>query len=153
VLTDLDCACATARQVARVLTQMYDRCIRDSGLEAPQFALMMTLARQGPTSQAAIGRRYGIDKTTLSRNLKLLQRKGWIASAVGRDKRVRLFDLTSAGRERLDAAKPRWKAAQDRLRAEMTAAEWSSMFRSFRTAAAAAVSAHRRLEPGGESRR
>jgi len=153
VLTEFDCACATARQVARVLTQMYDRCLRESGLEAPQFALLMTLSRQGPTSQAAMGRRYGIDKTTLSRNLKLLQRKGWIAASVGRDRRVRLFALTPFGRERLDAAKPKWKAAQQRLRAEMTDADWAAMFRSFRTAAAAAVTAHQRLDAGRREER
>ncbi len=147
-LTDLGCACATARQVARVLTQMYDRCLRETGMEAPQFALMMTLAKQGSTSQAMLGRRYGMDKTTLSRNLKLLHRKGWIESTVGDDRRVRVFELTAAGREQLDAARPRWKWAQDQLRAQMTAQQWDTMFQSFRPVAAAAVSAQRKLNEG-----
>jgi len=73
-LTDLACACATARQVARALTQLYDRWLIGTGLEAPQFALLMTLDKHGAVSQAALGRRYALDKTTMSRNLKLFER-------------------------------------------------------------------------------
>ena len=53
-----------------MLTQLYDSRLRDTGMEAPQFALMMTLDKQGPCSQGALGRRYALDKTTVSRNLK-----------------------------------------------------------------------------------
>jgi len=136
-LTDLPCACATARQVARVLTQLYDSRLRGSDLEAPQFALMMTL-EQEPCSQVDLGRRYALDKTTVSRNLKLLERKGWIESAVTSDKRKREFILTTAGRQRLAAAKPQWKKAQNQLRAGMAAGQWDSMFRVFKTVIQAA---------------
>jgi len=68
-LTDLRCACATSRQVARTLTQLYDSQMRSTGIEAPQFALLMTLEKQGPCSQVEIGSRYVLDKTTVSRNL------------------------------------------------------------------------------------
>ena len=80
-LTDLPCACATARQVARVITQFYDSRLRETGMEAPQFALLMTLHKQGPGSQAGLGRRYALDKTTVSRNLKWLEKQGWIAAS------------------------------------------------------------------------
>ena len=84
-LTDLACACASARQVARTLTQLYDRWLIGTGLEAPQFALLMALDKHGAVSQAALGRRYALDKTTMSRNLKLFEREGWISvSARGR---------------------------------------------------------------------
>ena len=74
---DLACACATARQAARALTQLYDGWLAGTGLEAPQFALLMTLDKHGAVSQAALGRRYVLDKTTMSRNLKRLEAKGW----------------------------------------------------------------------------
>jgi DNA-binding MarR family transcriptional regulator len=132
-LTDLQCACASARQVARILTQLYDSRLRGTGLEAPQFALMMTLEKQGPCSQINLGRRYALDKTTVSRNLKLLERNGWIESSVAGDRRKRQFILTDAGRQRLEAAKPQWKKAQNQLRAGMTVEQWDAMFRVFRT--------------------
>jgi DNA-binding MarR family transcriptional regulator len=130
--TDLPCACATARQAARVLTQLYDRSLRTAGLEAPQFALMMTLEKQGPCSQVDLGRRYALDKTTVSRNLKLLERSGWIESSIGIDRRKRHFVLTAAGREQLAIAKPKWKDAQNQLRSGMTGEQWDAMFRTFR---------------------
>jgi DNA-binding MarR family transcriptional regulator len=132
-MRDLPCACATSRHVARVLTQLYDSRLRSTGLEAPQFALMMTLQKQGPCGPVDLGRRYALDKTTVSRNLKLLERKGWIESSAATDKRKHEFILTAAGRKQLAAAKPQWKKAQNLLRAGMSAKQWDEMFRVFRT--------------------
>jgi DNA-binding MarR family transcriptional regulator len=131
-LAESVCACATARQVARLLTRLYDGWLSGTGLEAPQFALLMTLDAHGAVSQAALGRRYALDKTTVSRNLRVLERNGWIASSVARDRRERQLVLTPAGRKRLAAAKPAWKKAQDQLRSGMTARQWDAMFRAFR---------------------
>ncbi len=139
---DLACACATARQMARVLTQLYDAKLRSSGVEAPQFGLLMTLEKQGPCNQAELGRRYALDKTTVSRNLKVLERNGWIHSSVGSDRRQRQFALTAEGRKKLDAAKPEWKKAQGELRSGMSDIEWNEMFRVFRSVTQTAQSLH-----------
>ena len=145
-LADLACACATARQAARALTQLYDGHLRGTGLEAPQFALLMTLRKQGPCSQMTLGRRYGLDKTTVSRNLKWLERQGWIAESPTTSRRERQFSLTAAGDRQLAAALPVWKKAQEELRSAMTATQWASMFRSFRTVARAAQHIRRARE-------
>ena len=145
-LTDLACACATARQVARVLTQLYDTWLGGTGLEAPQFALLMALEKQGAVSQAAIGRRYALDKTTISRNLKVLERKGLIVSSSADDKRERRFTLTTEGDKRLASAKPAWKKAQEHLRSGMTEKQWDAMFDAFRAVAGAAQTAQRSLD-------
>ena len=83
------CACAAARQVARTLTSLYDSFLHDTGIEAPQFSLLMTLHKQGPCNQITIGRRYGLDKTTVSRNLKVLEQRGLIETIPGRNRRER----------------------------------------------------------------
>ncbi len=143
---ELACACATARQVARAITQLYDRWLEGTGLEAPQFALLMALNAHGEASQASIGKRYGMDKTTISRNLKWLQQRGFIAAAGAEDGRERRFVLTAEGRKRLAAAKPKWKKAQDHLRSGMTSEQWDTMFDAFRAVARAARTAHRSLD-------
>ena len=125
------CACATARHVARTLTQLYDAALRDTGLEAPQFALLMAIDRIGPCNQAALGERYALDKTTVSRNLKWLQRQGWVDASIGKNRRERELTLTAEGRKRLAAARPKWRKAQALLRSEMSDAEWNAMFRAF----------------------
>src|SRR5262249_10283659 len=66
-----------------------------------------------------------IDKTTLSRNLKLLERRRWITFAPGSDARERRVSLASAGRGRLNAARPAWRAAREALRTALQAREWS----------------------------
>jgi DNA-binding MarR family transcriptional regulator len=141
-LGDRACACATARRTARALTRMYDFSLRGSQLEAPQFALLNMLESRGTSSQAAMGRIFALDKTTLSRNLKLLNRKGWVEAAPGKDGRERRFVVTAAGRERLAAARPAWRKAQQRLRSSMSAKEWDAMWRVFRTLTRAAHEAH-----------
>ncbi|HUU32434.1 MAG TPA: MarR family winged helix-turn-helix transcriptional regulator [Vicinamibacterales bacterium] len=130
---DLACACASARQLARALTQLYDRRLRRAGLEAPQFAIMMTLTA-GPCSQSTLGRRHVIDKTTISRNLKMLQRKGWVTVATTGDRRERRAALTAAGQERLTRARGEWQQAQAELQGAMPSAQWRAMFTTFRTA-------------------
>ena len=142
-LTDLSCACATARQVARVLTQLYDSRLRGTGIEAPQFALMMTLKKEGPCSQVELGRRYALDKTTVSRNLNVLERSGWVECSVGSDRRIRRFHLTVEGRKRLTEAKVKWKEAQNQLRSGMSETQRDGMFRAFRNVTAAALALQR----------
>ncbi|MGH9143969.1 MAG: MarR family winged helix-turn-helix transcriptional regulator, partial [Vicinamibacterales bacterium] len=135
------------RQAARALTQLYDGRLRRIGMQAPQFALLMTLNGHSASSQIALGRRYGLDKTTVSRNLKWLSNMGWIESSAGGDSRTRAFRLTAEGRRRLAAALPEWKKAQAQLRAALTEEQWHAMFRAFRTVANAARTVHRRRGP------
>jgi DNA-binding MarR family transcriptional regulator len=139
------CACATARHVARTLTQLYDIALRDTGLEAPQFALLMAIEKIGPCNQSALGERYALDKTTVSRNLKWLERQGWVHVASGKNRRERELTLTAEGRKRLAAAHPKWRGAQALLRSEMSGADWNAMFRAFEKITEAAQRAkHRR---------
>ena len=140
-LVDLPCACATVRRAARAVTQLYDGHLRASDIEGTQFALLSVLNSQGPCSQAAIVERFALDKTTLSRNLKLLKNKGWIETAGAEDRRERRYLLTAAGEKRLAAAKPVWRRAQEHLRASMSEKEWDAMWKVFRTLTTAAHTA------------
>lgn len=134
----LGCACATARQLARVLTQLYDGHLRRAGVEAPQFALLMALQKGGPCRQSELGQRHALDKTTVSRNLKVLARKGWIAFEGTTDRRERHVALTAAGRARLRRASTQWSRAQRALRSAMPEEQWRALFDNFRAVLAAA---------------
>lgn len=123
-----DCACATARQAARALTQLYDSRLRDVGIEAPQFALLTAIAAHGPCSQVDLIRWGSFDKTTISRNLKVLTGKGWIKTGPKRQ-----LTLTDAGSKMLATAKPKWKKTQDELRSAVGAEQWDKMFVAFRS--------------------
>jgi DNA-binding MarR family transcriptional regulator len=142
---ELACACATVRRAARAVTQLYDSWLRAHGIEGPQFALLAMLARLGPCNQGEMGRRFDLDKTTLSRNVKLLKQRGWIEIAPGSDARERRVTLTAAGRRRLAAARPAWRHAQEHLRSSMHEDhDWKTVLRVLDAITHAARHARRR---------
>lgn len=136
-LPRLDCACATLRRTARMVTQLYSHEMgRDA--EPSQFALLMVLSKRPGCMQAPLGRALGFDKTTLSRNLRLMERNGWIEHAKAEDLRERGYRLTAEGKRILAATKPGWKRAQARLQAALAPGDWELMLGlSDRVAAAA----------------
>jgi DNA-binding MarR family transcriptional regulator len=139
-IAELGCACASARQLARMLTRVYDQQLRGAGLEAAQFALLSTLDSDGPCTQSTLGRHHGLDKTTVSRNLNVLKRKGWVARLPTLDRRERRIGLTATGRAMLEDARPHWQKAQRSVQQAMTPKQWRALFAALRTAAKAADS-------------
>ncbi len=145
-LPEIECACATVRRTARLVTQLYDEEFRGL-LEAPQFGLLSLLDKQPCSNQTAMARIFGLDKTTLSRNLRLMEQKGWIeratsdVSVVSNDRRERGYRLTTSGRSLLTQARPGWRRAQNRLRSAMTGEQWGAMWQTFRSVSGAALDA------------
>ena len=137
-LPDLPCACATARRTARVLTQFYGSHMRSAQLEPSQFGLLSILDKRPGSTQEGIARLLAFDKTTLSRNLKLLKNNGWIEPAPAQDRRVRGFRLTNTGRQRLNAARAGWNKAQAQLRSKLSPEQWEGMWSAFRVLTEAA---------------
>ena len=112
----------------------YDDALRPMRLTNGQFSLLMSLNRAEAPSIGSVAPLLAMDRTTLTANLKPLERRGLVKVAVdAADRRSRLMSLTSAGRDLLAAAIPLWKRAQtmnerlvspsscDRLRADLRA--------------------------------
>lgn len=111
-----DCNCLAIRQAARHVTQFYDQLFAPVGLRATQFAILGRLGRNGAMTINALAAALVMDRTTLGRNILPLQRDGLIEIAASPlDRRRRELRLTEAGRARLDAARGRWAAAQERF--------------------------------------
>jgi len=115
----LPCACANLRRAARAVTRLYNRELLPEGVEITQFALLMALNQVGEISQGELGEILALDSTSLTRMLKLLKEHGWVRAHEGDDRRVRLFRLTKTGRKKFQECLPRWKRAQDQLRAAL----------------------------------
>lgn len=125
-LNPVNCACFNVRRAARGLTRIYDQALKPAGLHATQFTLLSVLAGSAGDAKGEDGitmtglaQRLGTDRTTLTRNLALAERAGWIATRPGADRRERLIAPTAAGRDVLRAALPHWKAAQERILAQL----------------------------------
>lgn len=136
-LPEIECVCATVRRAARLVTQLYDNELRDR-LPAAQFALLTAIGAHPGVSQKRIAEALAFDKTTMSRNLKLLEQKRWIRETSTSDQRERAFRTTTAGSQRLAAAWPAWTRAQQRLRDAMSAQEWTEIRAALTTLTAAA---------------
>lgn len=107
------CHCQSLRQAARRATALYDAAMAPFGLRISQFSILSRLQRHGPLSLQALAATLVLDRTTLGRNLRPLEREGLVASDTDpADKRVRLLGLTGRGRARLATALPAWREAQ-----------------------------------------
>src|SRR2546426_9019152 len=119
------CVCNTLRMVTRVVTQLYDDCLRPSGLRVTQFSILAAIARLGESSLKQLEASLAIDQTTLTRSLGLLERDGVIERASHPDGRIKAMRLTAKGRRALDVARPLWMRVQDKVLRELGTKAWA----------------------------
>ena len=112
----LACTCANLRRAARAVSRLYSRELLPDGIEITQFTLLMALDQAGEIAQGKLGEILALDSTSLTRTLKLLKDHWWVQVKEGDDRRIRIFRLTKAGREKFQRSLPHWKQAQKRLR-------------------------------------
>jgi DNA-binding MarR family transcriptional regulator len=107
------CNCLAIRKAARHVTQHYDRFLAPLGLRTTQFSILSQLSRLGPRTINELAAHLAMDRTTMGRNIRPLERDGLVAIAVDpRDRRSRALSVTETGCERLAQARIRWEAAQ-----------------------------------------
>lgn len=106
------CACYNLRRAARATTRLYDDFLRPSGLRSTQYAVLMAARLRGPVTLTKLADVTVTERTTLTRNLTILEKKGFILIEPGKDRRERQVTITEQGREALMAAVPLWEAAQ-----------------------------------------
>jgi DNA-binding MarR family transcriptional regulator len=107
-----DCVCGNLRMAARAVTAVYDRHLRDAGVQASQMAVLWAVAGGPGMSVKELAGHVAMDETTMIRNLRGLERQGWVKLLVGVDRRQRLAHLTVRGRDVFARALPSWKEAQ-----------------------------------------
>ena len=111
------CMNAHLRRTTRAIGQLYDHALRPSGLRGQQFSILVALSIAGKVTISYLAEGLVMDRTTLSRNLKPLQRDGLITIEPGADQRQRVITLSPEGRAKLAEALPLWQQAQDKMMA------------------------------------
>src|SRR3982074_291782 len=107
------CTCLRLRKAARRITQIYDAYGEPLGLTITQFGLLAHIRVLDGISVGALAEKLVMDPTTLTRNLRPLQRQGFVLLEPDPDdRRSRNLHLTEQGREALRAARPAWARAQ-----------------------------------------
>ncbi|TNE65105.1 MAG: MarR family transcriptional regulator [Alphaproteobacteria bacterium] len=106
------CLCMHLQRAARAMARHFDDALRPVGLTSGQFSLLMSLNRPHPPTLGAVAQLLAMDRTTLTANLKPLQRRGLVDVTVdAEDKRSRRLWLTEDGRTLLRQAFPIWQSA------------------------------------------
>lgn len=106
------CNCFAIRSAARQTSQFYDRHLAPSGLRTTQFSVLANLRHEGSLSINELAAVLAMDRTTMGRALRPLEREGLIVIGPGRDGRTRSLSLTETGRVRLQEAAALWRDAQ-----------------------------------------
>jgi DNA-binding MarR family transcriptional regulator len=105
------CTCFHLRRASRLTTQLYDHELAAVGLSLNQYSILRRSKRQ-PRRLGELADELGMDRTTLTRNLKPLLQAALLQQTRGEDARQRLIGITEQGRARLLAARPYWQKAQ-----------------------------------------
>ncbi len=114
-----DCYCTQFRRSANALTSIYDAALRPVGLKITQFSLLRALRRLGAATFTDVATEVALDKTTISRNLAILVREGWVTVAQGSDARIKMAELSPSGSDLLARAEPYWAIAQQQIEKEL----------------------------------
>ncbi|HYC71616.1 MAG TPA: MarR family winged helix-turn-helix transcriptional regulator [Opitutaceae bacterium] len=132
-----NCVCFNLRRVARVVTQFYDAKMRGHGIRSTQGMVLAALHMTGPSNMADLSELLGMERTTLLRNLRPLQREGLVTvEGGGHGARVELA-LSPKGRKQIEKLAPAWESAQRAAVRVLGEKRWSALLGDLETVAAA----------------
>ena len=132
-----NCVCFNLRWVTRAVTQFYDAEMRRHGIRPTQGSILASLNSKDSWSMAELSDWLGMERTTLVRNLRPLQRDGFVkAVGGGRGNRVELT-ITTRGRNQVEKLTPAWKSAQSAVVKTLGEERWSAILSDLETAALA----------------
>jgi len=122
------CACLNLRRASRSISNYYDRLFLEAvGLRSTQISQLVVLYLAGPQTIQEIAGRLGLDRTTLTRNLKLLEKAGLLEIEPGADQRTRQAALTGRGTTVLLKVLPIWEEAQVEMVQGLGAKQFSTL--------------------------
>lgn len=107
------------RRASRRLTARYDDALAPLGVNICQFSLLRNIDRMAPVSLTDLGARVELDRSTIGRNVKVLEKMGLVATGQGKDQREAMMTILDGGRAILKAGAPLWDSVQDDIVARL----------------------------------
>ncbi len=131
-----NCTCFNVRRVSRVITQFFDAEVRRHGIRPTQTPILRALQAKDRWNMAELSEWLALERTTLLRNLRPLQRDGLVrVIGGGRGGHVEL-EITAKGRKALADTLPAWRSAQDKVVAILGKERWSTIISDLKDVAA-----------------
>lgn len=113
------CYCILLRKASRRLSARYDEALEPFGITIGQFSQMRNIVRNEPLSLTELAGIMELDRSTVGRNTKVLERMGLVETVAGDDQRQALLQLSGEGRALLKAAEPVWEDVQVKIDARL----------------------------------
>jgi DNA-binding MarR family transcriptional regulator len=113
------CVGFNLRKTSRLLSQLYERAFKPVGIKGTQFSLLMAVARNKDSTIGKLSQPLGMERSTLSRNIAILQKKGLVTTEEGEDRRHQRIRITDSGISVLREALPLWQGVQECLVREL----------------------------------
>ena len=113
-MSETACISAALRRTANLVTRVYNAYLAPSGLEVTQYSILRKIQSGKAGSASELAELVGVERSTLARNLERLVSAGLVSTLTGEGRRVR-HELTPAGEQKIDAALPLWREAQQAL--------------------------------------
>ncbi|PVV05922.1 MAG: hypothetical protein B6D77_17255 [gamma proteobacterium symbiont of Ctena orbiculata] len=134
------CVVFNLRKASRALTQVYEEVMKPSGILPTQFTLLVVTRAMQPVAISKMAEVLVMDRTTLTRNLRPLERDGMLSVKPSRrDKRTREVRLTKKGLAHLELAVPLWQEAQQKVRESLGSGHLDRMIEDLTAAVAVAT--------------
>jgi len=113
-----ECLATRTLLLSRTISGLYNEALRPLGLTTAQLTLLVIVAKRGPVSPGEVAKRLNMDKSTLSRNVRLMEDHGWLSVSPdqGQSGRSQSLTIESKGRKLIEKALPLWQGAQERAR-------------------------------------
>jgi DNA-binding MarR family transcriptional regulator len=121
------CASFNFRRTARAITRLYDLALQDAGVRSTQFTLLVGIAKNQPVARGDLADVLMIDPTTLTRSLRLLEKKGLIKILGRSARRQRFLNLTRKGEQALKRSVPAWRKAQAQFVSTVGSRYWNDL--------------------------
>ena len=93
-----------------MVTRMYDIAMQESGVRSTQFALLVGIAKLQPVTMGALAKVLMLDRSTLTRSLRLLEKARMVDISKRATMRQRFLKLTNSGEKALQQSLPLWRS-------------------------------------------
>ena len=113
-----NCLCTSVRRSARNISQIYSEHLQQSGekINPNQVSILVVLSQTEKKTISELSNILRMERTTLTRNLKVLDKLGWIKTYCGTDGRMKFTKLSKRGNQVLNKILPYWKKAQSKTK-------------------------------------
>lgn len=103
----------------RKISALYDAALAPEGINVAQFSVLRTIERRQPISLTDLARRLDLDRSTMGRNVRVIEKMGLVTTAKGDDQREAAVSLTDEGATLLARAIPLWQACQNDIESRL----------------------------------